>query len=45
MGAVKHMGGPYTTFGASGRQIGHFRDLKVSMIPKASIQNWFVSRN
>ena len=28
----------------SGRQICHFRDLKVSMILKASFQNWLVSR-
>ena len=28
----------------SGKQIGNFRDLKVSMILKASFQNWLVSR-
>ena len=28
----------------SGRQIGHFRDLKLAMILKASFQNWFLSR-
>ena len=27
----------------SGRQIGHFRDLKVSMILNASFLNWLVS--
>ena len=30
---------------ASARRICHFRDLKVSMILKASFQNWLVSRN
>ena len=28
----------------SGRLIRHFHDVKVSMIPKASFQNWLVSR-
>ena len=28
----------------SGRQIGHFRDLKLAVILKASFQNWLVSR-
>ena len=28
----------------SGRQIGHFRDFKVSMILRESFQNWLVSR-
>ena len=27
-----------------GLQVGHFRDWKVSMILKASFQNWFLSR-
>ena len=32
----------FDTFG--GLPIGHFHDLKVSMILKASFQNWLVSR-
>ena len=28
----------------SGRQIGHFRDLKLALILKVSFQNWLVSR-
>ena len=32
----------FHTFG--GLPIGHFHDLKVSMILKASFQNWLVSR-
>ena len=38
------MGSPILPLDLSGRQIGHFRYLKVSMILKASFQNWLVSR-
>ena len=37
-------GPPILPLDPSGRQIGNFRDLKVSMIPNASFQNWLVSR-
>ena len=37
------MGSPILPLDASGRQIGHFRDLKVSMILNASLQNVLVS--
>ena len=37
-------GPPILPLEPSARQIGHFRDLKVSMILKASFQNWFLSR-
>ena len=39
------LGAPILPLDPSGRQIGHFRDLKVSMILNASFQNWLVSRN
>ena len=46
---LKHLmvivGSPILPLDPSGRQIGHFRDLKVSMILKASFQNWLGSRN
>ena len=38
------MGSPILPLDPSGRQIGHLSDLKVSMILKASFQNWLVSR-
>ena len=38
------MGSPILPLDPSGRQIGNFRDLKVSIILKASFQNWLVSR-
>ena len=38
------VGAPILPLDVSGRQIGYFRDLKVSMILKASFQNWLVSR-
>ena len=41
---VKIVGPPILPLEPSGRQIGHFRDLKVSIILKASFQNWLVSR-
>ena len=37
-------GAPILPLDRSGKRIGHFRDLKVSMIPKASFHNWLVSR-
>ena len=39
------LGAPILPLDPSGRQIGNFRDLKVSMILNASFQNWLVSRN
>ena len=45
MAPSAHIKGVCITFGSSGRQIGDFRDLKVSMILKASFQNCLVSRN
>ena len=42
---VSCAGPPILPLDSSGRQIGHFRDLKVSMIPNVSFQNWLVSRN
>ena len=45
---VKHLvgkvGPPILPLDPSGRQIGHFRDLKLAVILKASFQNWLVSR-
>ena len=38
------MGSPILPLDHSGRQIGHFRDLKLAAILKASFQNWLVSR-
>ena len=38
------VGDPILPLDPSARQIGHSRDLKVSMILKASFQNWLVSR-
>ena len=38
------MGHPILPLDPSGRQIGHFRDLKLAVILKASFQNWSVSR-
>ena len=38
------MGSPILPLDPSGRQIGHFRDLKLAVILKASFQNWLVSR-
>ena len=35
---------PIIPLDPSGRQIGHFRDLKLAVILKASFQNWLVSR-
>ena len=40
---VSRAGSSILPLDLSGRQIGHFRDLKVSMILKASFQNWLVS--
>ena len=37
-------GSPILPLDPSGRQIGHFRDLKLAAILKASFQNWLVSR-
>ena len=36
---------PILPLDPSGRQIGHFRDLELPVILKASFQNWLVSRN
>ena len=45
-GVLMHIvGPPVLALDTSGRQIGNFRDLKVSMILNASFQNWFVSRH
>ena len=45
---LKHLmrivGAPILPLDPSGRKISHFCDLKVSMILKASFQNWFLSR-
>ena len=38
------LGAPILPLDPSGRQIGHFRDLKLAVILKASFQNWLVSR-
>ena len=38
------VGAPILPLDLSGKQIRHFRDLKVSMILKAIFQNWLVSR-
>ena len=38
------LGAPILPLDPSGRQIGHFRDLKLAAILKASFQNWFLSR-
>ena len=38
------VGSPILPLDPSGRQIGHFRDLKLAAILKASFQNWLVSR-
>ena len=38
------VGSPILPLDPSGRQIGHFRDLKLPVILKASFQNWLVSR-
>ena len=38
------VGAPILPLDPSGRQIGHFRDLKLAVILKASFQNWLVSR-
>ena len=35
-------GPPILVLEESERLIGNFHDLKVSMIPKASLQNWLV---
>ena len=42
---MSRAGSPILPLDHSGRQIDHFRDLKVSMILNASFQNWLVSRN
>ena len=42
---VEISGAPILPVELSGRQIGHFRDLKLAMILNASFQNWLVSRN
>ena len=41
---VSKVGPPILPLDLSGRQIGHFRDLKLAVILKASFQNWLVSR-
>ena len=41
---VAIVGPPILPLDPSGKQIGYFRDLKVSMILNASFQNWLVSR-
>ena len=38
------VGPPILPLDPSGRQIGHFRDLKLAAILKASFQNWAPSR-
>ena len=38
------LGSPILPLDHSGRQIGHFRDLKLAAILKASFQNWVLSR-
>ena len=38
------MGPPILPLDHSGRQIDHFRDLKLAVILKASFQNWVLSR-
>ncbi len=35
---------PILPLDPSGRQIGHFRDLKLAAILKASFENWVLSR-
>ncbi len=41
---ITRVGSPILPLDPSGRQIGHFRDLKLAVILKASFQNWLVSR-
>ena len=41
---VHIVGSPILPLDPSGRQIGHFRNLKLAVILKASFQNWLVSR-
>ena len=41
---IGRVGSPILPLDPSGRQIGHFRDLKFAMILKASFQNWFLSQ-
>ena len=41
---VTRAGPPIIPLQKSGRQICHFRDLKLALILKASFQNWLVSR-
>ena len=38
------VGAPILPLDPSGRQIGHFRDLKLAAILKASFENWVLSR-
>ena len=41
---ISRAGYPILSLDRSARQIGHFRDLKLAAILKASFQNWLVSR-
>ena len=41
---VQILRAPILPLDRSGRQIGHFRDLKISMTLNASFQNLFLSR-
>ena len=41
---VTQVGSPILPLAPSGRQIGHFRDLKLAAILKASFENWVLSR-
>ena len=41
---MRILGSPILPLDHSGMQIGHFRDLKLAAILKASFQNWLVSR-
>ena len=42
---VDVLGSPILPLDPPAERIGHFRDLKLAMILKASFQNWLVSRN
>ena len=41
---MRILGSPILPLDHSGRQIGHFRDLKLAAILKASFENWVLSR-
>ena len=42
---VVRAGAPILPLDPSGKQIGHFYDLKLAMMIMGSFQNWLVSRN